>query len=74
MRYIDDVLGIWTHGEDKLNKFFEDLNNFHPTIKFTMESTAKTGSLAFLDTIIRIQPNGSFSTEPYLSLHQRHVI
>ena len=66
MRYIDDVLGLWTHGEDKLKKFFEDLNSIHPTIKFTIESTAKTSSIAFLDTTIRVQPNRSFSTELYI--------
>ena len=32
-RYIDDVLFIWTHGEEKL-KFFL----VHPNIKFTHES------------------------------------
>ena len=66
MRYIDDVVGVWTHGEDKLKEFFEELNSIHPTIKFTIETTVKTGSIAFLDTTISIRPNGSFSTELYI--------
>ena len=27
LRYIDDIFFIWTHGEKKLHKFMEDLNN-----------------------------------------------
>ena len=34
-RYIDDVLFIWTHGKEKRGLFLEDLNNFHPNIKFS---------------------------------------
>ena len=32
-RYIDDVLFIWKHGEEKLRNFVETLNEFHPIIK-----------------------------------------
>ena len=41
-RYIDDIFMIWTHGEEKLNKFLADLNNFHKTIKFTYECSRDT--------------------------------
>ena len=27
-RYIDDIYFIWSHSEDELNKFLENLNNF----------------------------------------------
>ena len=37
--YIDDVFFIWTHGEQKLNSFLEELNNYHLNIKFTHESS-----------------------------------
>ena len=33
-RYIDDVVFIWTHGKEKLALFLNDLNNYHPNIKF----------------------------------------
>ena len=31
--YIDDVVFIWNHGEEKLALFLNDLNNYHPNIK-----------------------------------------
>lgn len=37
IRYIDDIFAPWTHGEDTLKAFIHDLNNFHPTIKFTYD-------------------------------------
>ena len=37
IRYIDDIFAPWTHGEDKLQSFLHDLNNFHPNIKFTYD-------------------------------------
>ena len=36
-RYIDDIFFLWEHGEEKLKKFIEYLNEKHPTIKFTAE-------------------------------------
>ncbi|XP_043233375.1 uncharacterized protein LOC122387330 [Amphibalanus amphitrite] len=38
-RYIDDSIGVWTHGQDELNKFLEYLNSIHPRIKFTLEDS-----------------------------------
>ena len=35
LRYIDDIFFIWTHGEEKLTRFFNLLNNLHSTLKFT---------------------------------------
>ena len=37
LRYIDDILFIWTHGEEKLKKFIENFNSFSHDIKFTYE-------------------------------------
>jgi hypothetical protein len=34
IRFIDDILAVWTHGIDKLKEFLHYINNFHPTIKF----------------------------------------
>ena len=66
MRYIDDVLGVWTHGVDRLREFLSELNSVHPTIQFTMDSSAETGSLAFLDTTISVKPDGHYSTELFI--------
>ena len=36
--YIDDILFIWEHGEESLRVVFvEQVNMFHPTLKFTAE-------------------------------------
>ena len=34
-RFIDDVFGIWLHGEEMLIRFLEHPNNCHPDITFT---------------------------------------
>ena len=36
-RYIDDVFFHWTHDKENLSLFLEDLNKFHPNIKFSHE-------------------------------------
>ena len=42
LRYIDDVLFIWNESEEKLNEFLENLNNFHPNLKFVSEKSKKS--------------------------------
>ena len=37
LRYIDEIFFIWTHGENKLYTFPENLNSFHVNLKFTSE-------------------------------------
>ena len=49
-RYIDDIFFLWEHGEEKLKRFIEHLNEKHPTIKFTGE-WSKT-SINFLDVTV----------------------
>ena len=38
-RYINDVFFNWEHGEESLKVFIDQVNMFHPTIKFTAEYT-----------------------------------
>ena len=66
MRYIDDVLGVWTHGPASLQQYFRHVNNAHPSIKFTIESTEDAPSLPFLDTKITVEPSGKYTTELYI--------
>ena len=47
LRYINDVFLIWTHSEESLKKFLEELNDFNQYIKFTYEYSAK--NIPFLD-------------------------
>ena len=47
-RYIDDILFIWTHSEEKLKKFIENFNSFSHDIKFTYESDEESISFSGL--------------------------
>ena len=51
-RFIDDIFIIWSHGENELQKLLEQLNQFHPTIKFTEEHSEY--GIPFLDTFTYI--------------------
>ena len=37
LRYLDEFLGIWTQGSQKLNELFNRINSLYPTIKFTLD-------------------------------------
>lgn len=50
LRYLDDIFGIWTHGELEFNKFLDTLNSHHPSIRLTSETSYD--SVNFLDTTI----------------------
>ena len=67
--YIDDVFYIWTHGKEMLSLFLEDLNNFHPNIKFSHEVNKE--SIHFLDLNIRLS-DGNISTDLYVKPTDRH--
>ena len=38
-RFLDDIFTIYTGTLENLHKFLEEINNIHPTIKFTMNHT-----------------------------------
>jgi hypothetical protein len=80
-RFIDDIFGLWNHGEEKLLAFFEYLNAAHPTIKFTLEYSKK--EIPFLDTVVyksgnKLQvrlyskPTDTHSYLTYDSCHPNH--
>lgn len=62
LRYIDDIFMIWTHGQQKLNEFIEHINSFHPTIKFTANSSVK--QVPFLDVLVTMD-DGILQTDLY---------
>ena len=39
LRYIDDILGVWTHGASELNNYHKFVDSFHPSLKFSLERT-----------------------------------
>ena len=51
LRYIDDIFFTWDHGEEELAKWLDFLNNFHHSIKFTMEISKE--KINFLDTTVK---------------------
>ena len=52
IRYVDDVLAVWPHGEGALQEFLAHLNRQNEAIQFTMEIEDKN-ELAFLDVKIK---------------------
>lgn len=50
LRYLDDIFGIWTHGQAEFDSFLTILNNQHPSIRLTSEISYE--SVNFLDTTI----------------------
>ena len=61
-RYIDDIFAIWTHGETHLEQFLQEINQIHPTIKFTAEWSYE--SVSFLDTKVMLR-DGQITTDLY---------
>ena len=67
-RYFDDIFFIWENGEEYLKEFINEINSFHPSIKFTadwskekinflhVEVTLKKGVLS---TDLFVKPTGT---------------
>ena len=68
-RYIDDIVFIWTHGEEKLKLFLDDLNKYPPNINFTHESNKEC--INFLDLTVSLLDN-KVSTDLYIKPTDRH--
>ena len=62
-RYIDDVFIMWTHGEEPLHLFVENLNSYHMTIKLT--ATWSSEEIIFLETPVYVK-NGRLETDLYV--------
>ena len=60
---------IWTHGQEKLDSFLEELNRCNSYLKFTYESS-KT-SIPFLDLKVSLS-NGYLSTDLHIKSTDRH--
>ena len=52
LRHIDDTFFIWTHGEQKLERFSKDLNNFTPHQSFTYK--ASKNCIPYLDIKVKL--------------------
>ena len=69
VRYIDDIFFIWTHGQEKLKVFLEDLNQIHPNLKFITDSSEE--SVAFLDLKVK-HKQGKIETDLHVKSADRH--
>ena len=68
-RYIDKIFAVWPHGERNLQIFWNELNSFHATIKFTTKWSREP--VMFLDT--RITNNeGCLMTDLYTKPTDTH--
>ena len=81
-RLVDDIFTIWNTEEQTLKKFFNDLNNYHNTIKFEIKYS--TLEIQFLDTItykkdnklytkLYIKPTDNKQYLHYTSSHPYHI-
>ena len=82
-RYIDDIFLLWTRSLAELQQFSEFLNQFHPSVKFTV--TFHDRAAPFLDILVSLE-NGFLQSDLYSkptdvhgylhgrSSHPRHVI
>ena len=71
LRFVDDtfVINRAEHSQDLLHH----INKQDPHIQFTVEPTQQ-GSLAFLDTLVTIEPDNTFSTTVYKKTHPHRSI
>ena len=49
-RFIDDIFSLWDTNKEDIDLFIEQANSFHPTIKFTAETSQI--ETTFLDTTV----------------------
>ena len=86
-RFLDDIWGIWTHGEEEFQGFVQILNSHHPSIK--IKPLSSPTSMDFLDvttfrgpdfditgqldTKVFFKPTDSHALLHYSSFHPRHT-
>ena len=76
---MDDTFVI--HKEVNKQDFLQHINSVDPDIRFTVEDNKEDGSIPFLDTIVKLEADGSLSitvyrkpmhTDQYLQWHSHH--
>ena len=79
-RYIDDIFFLWTGTSEEFDTFFDYINNFHDTIKFTKHISPSEVSFldilvkldGFLETDIYTKPTDAHSYLHFSSCHPQH--
>ena len=59
---------LWTHGPELPDKYFDFINGFRPSLRFSIDRSDITphNQIAFLDTLITVKESGSYLTELYM--------
>ena len=80
-RYIDDIISLWHSSRDFVEKFIEQANKHHPTIKFTAEILCTNATFldktiystrakdSVLDMRTRFKPTETFQYTFFTSCH-----
>ena len=63
LRYVDDTLVVIRR--NAIDEFLQYINNFHPSIKFTVENESESGRIQFLDCAIMKREDGRIDTSVY---------
>lgn len=74
-RFLDDIIGAWSHGEQKFSEFIDILNNHHSSIKVKYE--LHPAQVNFLDTVFleQLDPNlKKVSTKVYFKPTDSHSL
>ena len=66
---MEDVFFIWTYGEEELEEFLKDFNNYHPNINFTYEFNKE--SISILDLKVRLS-GGQLTTDLHIKSLEEH--
>jgi len=76
LRFLDDIFIVWPHSEEEFYKFFNTLNDHHPTIK--LKATLHRQSVDFLDVTVFKGPNfnnlGTLDTKVYFKPTDSHQL
>ena len=69
LRYIDDIFFIWSHDEESLKKFLEELKDFNQYIQFTYEYSVE--NIPFRDLKVGLK-DGKFASDLHVKRTNRH--
>ena len=76
LRYLDDIFGIWTHGEVEFDKFISILNAHQTNINLTSETSYQ--EINFLDTTIfkgdRFSKEGILDSKVFFKATDTHQL
>ena len=60
-RFIDDIFGVWLHGEEELNEFHRRANNVHS--KTEVDLRVSRSEIEFLDVMVKLGTDGYIETD-----------